>query len=1128
MTTATGTKLNLQKGGLTFTFLESGDLYQASGGQMMINQLLANSVDGAAGNLYIRLHQPDGIRAYPLLGVKSGSTFHRDGERLLWQGELPAGTGAAGSAEKLAYQVTFTLAEADTWFWNVRVEGRAAMLDVIYTQDVGIAAAGAVTSNEAYLSQYIDHSVFTDQTGGYVVCSRQNQPQGGKFPYLQQGLIGGAAGYSTDGFQFFGLSYKETDRPEALYQESLANKVYQYEFAYTALQSPKTELNGEAVFTFYGLFREDHPAAVSGLEYARELQTAWSSVQKLPTMKPEGSRQHAQEPAAARIGTPLQTVALSEAELDTLFPQRFQEERENGELLAFFTGTYEHVVLKSKELLVERPHGHILMSGDNARLDAEVMTTTSYMYGIFNSQVVVGNTNFNKMLSNARNALNVNKISGQRIYVELEGQFRLLTMPSMFEIGFNYVRWHYKTAEDTLIITNYTAVKAPEIRLHVASASGKAYRYLVSSQITMNVAEYELPYQMEQAADGGLVFRASDKGLSAAVYPELAYKITVEGAAFRTGDEALLAAGAAPSSASLTVLELDSSSEWTLTFQGMLDGEFRPAAGAGFEEEAKNYREFLAGVMNGFQLKKESGEQAELFKVNALAWWYTHNMLVHYSVPHGLEQYGGAAWGTRDVCQGPVEYFLATHKYEQVREILLTVFAHQYEDDGNWPQWFMFDRYTSIQQEESHGDIIVWPLKILGDYLRATRDFAVLDEQIPYTRKHSFDFTETVCTLREHALKELEYIKAHFLHDTFLSSYGDGDWDDTLQPANAQLKQYMVSSWTVALTYQTVLGLSAVLKDADASWSGELKQMAEGIKADFNRYMLGTEVIPGFLYFEDPEQAKLMLHPEDKETGIQYRLLPMTRSMIGELLTPEQMEAHYTLIQEQFLCPDGVRLMNHPAQYAGGVSTHFKRAEQAANFGREIGLQYVHAHIRFVEAMAKTGKTEQVWKGLATINPVGIREAVPNAELRQSNAYFSSSDGKFDNRYEAQERFHELRDGSVPVKGGWKIYSSGPGIYMNQLISNVLGIREEGGDLILDPVLPAELDGTRFEFEYGGSPVTFVYHCKEGRLQSAAVNGREVQAVRLNNPYRLGGLRIAREELQRHAGTERTIIDIYM
>ena len=178
--------------------------------------------------------------------------------------------------------------------------------------------------------------------------------------------------------------------------------------------------------------------------------------------------------------------------------------------------------------------------------------------------------------------------------------------------------------------------------------------------------------------------------------------------------------------------------------------------------------------------------------------------------------------------------------------------------------------------------------------------------------------------------------------------------------------------------------------------------------------------------------------------------------MISELLTEEQAAEHYRIIKEQLYCPDGVRLMNRPAQYAGGVSTNFKRAEQAANFGREVGLQYVHAHIRYVEAMAKLGKTDEVWQGLLMINPVGLRDVVPNAELRQSNSYFSSSDGKFNNRYEAQERFGELRDGTVPVKGGWRIYSSGPGIYMNQLISNALGIRQSEGDLVIDPILPCQ------------------------------------------------------------------------
>src|SRR5699024_253781 len=213
------------------------------------------------------------------------------------------------------------------------------------------------------------------------------------------------------------------------------------------------------------------------------------------------------------------------------------------------------------------------------------------------------------------------------------------------------------------------------------------------------------------------------------------------------------------------------------------------------ETEINRYRKYYEQLMNGFQLSQGGELTEQLNKVNTLAWWYTHNMLVHFSVPHGLEQYSGAAWGTRDVCQGPVEYFMATQNYESVREIIKTVYAHQFEEDGNWPQWFMFDKYTHIKADESHGDIIVWPLKVIADYLETTKDYSILDEKVPYS-KHENGFTEETETIYEHVKKQIKYIEDNFLHDTYLSSYGDGDWDDTLQPANSQLKKYMASTWT--------------------------------------------------------------------------------------------------------------------------------------------------------------------------------------------------------------------------------------------------------------------------------------------------------------------------------------------
>ncbi len=68
-------------------------------------------------------------------------------------------------------------------------------------------------------------------------------------------------------------------------------------------------------------------------------------------------------------------------------------------------------------------------------------------------------------------------------------------------------------------------------------------------------------------------------------------------------------------------------------------------------------------------------------------------------------------------------------------------------------------------------------------------------------------------------------------------------------------------------------------------------------------------------------------------------------------------------------------------------------------------MQYVHAHIRFTEAMAKLGREEETWQALGVINPIQIAQRVENAEIRQANAYFSSSDGDFKTRVEAQENF---------------------------------------------------------------------------------------------------------------------------
>jgi cellobiose phosphorylase len=250
----------------------------------------------------------------------------------------------------------------------------------------------------------------------------------------------------------------------------------------------------------------------------------------------------------------------------------------------------------------------------------------------------------------------------------------------------------------------------------------------------------------------------------------------------------------------------------------------------------------------------------------------------------------------------------------------------------------------------------------------------------------------------------------------------------------------------------------------------------------------------------------------------------MTRSIIAELVEPEQAVKNMDTIHRELKFPDGVRLMNQPAHYNGGISKLFKRAEQAANVGREISLQYTHAHIRYIEACAKCGDASEAWEGLFTVNPIQIQQSVPTAARRQSNMYFSSSDGLFMDRYDYAESFYRLKEGTIPVKGGWRLYSSGPGIYLNQLISNILGIRFSGDYLIIDPVLPYILNDMEFTYTCFDKTLTFRYHIGQDSTLMAKSNGMLLPSRELSNPYRRGGIQIHRKEFE--YGTP--VIDLYL
>jgi cellobiose phosphorylase len=495
--------------------------------------------------------------------------------------------------------------------------------------------------------------------------------------------------------------------------------------------------------------------------------------------------------------------------------------------------------------------------------------------------------------------------------------------------------------------------------------------------------------------------------------------------------------------------------------------------------------------------------------------WFLHNGTIHLSAPRGLEQYTAAAWGTRDVCQGPVELLLPLRHFAEVREIILKLYSHQFLETGDWPQWFMFDRYHKIQAQDSHGDVIIWPLKAICDYIEASNDFSILDAQIPYTNIGDKAFTRTQHTVLHHIEHQIEAFRKACFKGTSLLKFGHGDWEDTLQPTNPLWRDLLVSSWSVELLYQTLKRWATICTRQNLKGETQsITHFTTNIKQDFTKYLMKDGIVTGLLLMS--EQNKYLLHPSDKMTGAHYRLIPMTRGILSEIFTLQEAQRHVALINKHLLFPDGVRLTNVPLTYRGGLSKYFNRAETSAFFGREVGMMYIHAHLRYVEAMAKLGLAEEAWRGLAVVNPVLLSRLVKGAELRQSNMYFSSTDANFLTRAEASHNFDQVSAETIGLKGGWRLYSSGPGLFVKQLLHECIGIRDYFEYLVFDPVIPVSLGKVSVSMEYEGIKLKVIItpSCRRTAttLVKVVINGRPIAEVtEVPNPYRIGGTGILRE-----------------
>jgi len=1087
----------------------------------------ADELEAGPANLYLRVRGEHRAEAVALLGPGSASTVSWD----------EAGPTVTGTWRDLQYTVTFALADAlAAWYWHVAVRSLRSVpteIDLVYAQDLALAPYSAVRSCEYYVSQYLDLTAVVTSSAGTVLAVRQNMP-GPTAPWAVIGCLSEGVGWGTDALQLVGRAHHSGAAPPGLSANTLPSTRLQHEHTLALLQARPVQLAaGETVSTgFFGVYKGDHPAATSGHDAAVVDEVlaqpeAQRPADRLPAVRAAVGGQAA--PSSLFSSAPaLACLPLTDDQLVGLAGKgRHHGEWDGQTLLSYFTDDGRHVVTGAKQSAVLRPHGHVMRTGTALVPDEASLTSTAWMAGTFHSQVTQGHACLNRMLSTRRSYLGLRQAQGLRVFVQSEnarGGWALLDEPSAWAVSLDSCHWWYGHRGGLLEVVSTAPAQAHELGLQIRVLSGPPVRLLICAHVALGGDDGQDPEPPGlEFDDAGVTVRPLEGSLAGTRFPAGSFRLCWErGSIDQLGrDEALFLDGRSRELPWITL----GTAPTTEVHLG-LTADLVPADDlarqdlAGHDLAGPDGLHFWDGMSSAVRLRPpaDSPLAGEVSRLDTVLPWFAHDALVHYLSPRGLEQYTGGGWGTRDVCQGPVGLLIALGQSAPLRDLIVRVLQAQ-NARGDWPQAFeIYPRDFRGGQGDAHGDVVFWPVLALGEYLAVTGDISLFAERISFVDDHGATAGEP---LLEHIRRALAVITACTVPASPLPAYGNGDWNDSLQPADPHLAARLCSTWTATLKVQAMRTLAGSLRTvstalvgqdgADAiEYADQAMHIAAVTAQAMHALLMADGLLAGYGLFADDGSIEHLVHPSDQRTGLSYGLLHIIHAICGDLLSPGEARKHLDVLDEHLLGPDGARLFDRPARYHGGPMEVFQRAEASTFFGREIGMMYTHAHLRYAEALARHGDAERLLEALALANPIGVTERVPNARPRQSTCYYSSSDATFADRYEAGAHYGDVMAAKVALEGGWRVYSSGPGIFLRLVVESLLGVRRRGDLLEIDPVLAPGLDRLQATVPLDGAPLDLTFRIGPGGVGpvALALNGVALASTPLCNPYRRAGVAV--------------------